>query len=103
MDDTEDFETIIVLEDLIASGHRMNNKRVGADLPHVRIALDALAQYHATGIAYLRKNGKPVPHMKWLSEITIMEVNPQYMFGKVNFILFQLSIYFICFTLQKEN
>ncbi|KAK2707015.1 uncharacterized protein LOC136028931 isoform X2 [Artemia franciscana] len=82
MDDTDDFETIIVLEDLIASGHRMNNKRVGADLPHVRIALDALAQYHATGIAYLRKNGKPVPHMKWLSEITIMEVNPQYMFGK---------------------
>ena len=47
--------TCVLLEDLIAAGFKMTDKYQGCDDAHVRVALRSLANYHALGIAAVKK------------------------------------------------
>ncbi|XP_065571953.1 uncharacterized protein LOC136034604 isoform X4 [Artemia franciscana] len=65
-----DLESVIVLEDLRQRGFKMNDKRRGCDKHHVRAALTALAHYHATASAFLRKKGYPPRGYEWIKELS---------------------------------
>ena len=47
--------TCVLLEDLKAAGFEMADKYQGCDEAHVRVALRSLANYHALGIAAIKK------------------------------------------------
>lgn len=49
-----EFPSIIVLEDLAASGYRMANRITGLDLLHAELAIRNIARFHASSIAYLQ-------------------------------------------------
>ena len=48
-------DTCVLMEDLTAAGFHMTDKHKGCDDEQVRLALRSLANYHALGIATLKK------------------------------------------------
>lgn len=48
---------IIVLDDLVANGFKMQNRMVGLDLEHCKIFFKSLAQYHALTASYYVEYG----------------------------------------------
>lgn len=51
----EDDDTFIVLENLKTKGYYTVDRKIGADLDHSKIVVQALAKFHSTGIAMKHK------------------------------------------------
>ncbi|XP_043283581.1 uncharacterized protein [Venturia canescens] len=56
--------SFLVLQDLVAEGFRMGDRKVGLDLDHALIVVRGLAKFHASSIALHEKNSKSTQRYK---------------------------------------